>query len=189
MTRGPFGTQDTWRRQHSRHPHALAPLRELLGGFVQLRGALPDGRGRVPFRLRKETHTNAPPTRYLKRRHSPHQAHKGQENGVGSARAGHSAGGCPPPPGPGAVDATFSKPRTHRKTTSDHQATRTWKAHAPNNGYCLRGVTDTETSMLPVNPEAQCAFKDLMTHGVLQFALRIAFRCVLHRCNSQDIHC
>ena len=74
-------------------------------------------------------------------------------------------------------------------TTSSHQLSSSRKAHAPNTGGCLRGVTDTETSMLPVNPEAQCAFKDLMAHGVLQFALRIAFRCVLHRCNSQDIHC
>ena len=38
-------------------------------------------------------------------------------------------------------------------------------------------------------PEAQCAFKSLMIHEVLQFALRIAFRCVLHRCGSLDIHC
>ena len=38
-------------------------------------------------------------------------------------------------------------------------------------------------------PEVQCAFKILMIHEVLQFALRIAFRCVLHRCGSQDIHC
>ena len=38
-------------------------------------------------------------------------------------------------------------------------------------------------------PEAQHAFKDLMIHWVLQFALRIAFRCVLHRCESQDIRC
>ena len=38
-------------------------------------------------------------------------------------------------------------------------------------------------------PEAQYAFKDLMIHWVLQFALRIAFRCVLHRCGNQDIHC
>ena len=37
--------------------------------------------------------------------------------------------------------------------------------------------------------EAQCAFKSLMIHEVLQFALRIAFRCVLHRCGIQDIHC
>ncbi|KAL7544153.1 hypothetical protein ACHAWF_017562 [Thalassiosira exigua] len=38
-------------------------------------------------------------------------------------------------------------------------------------------------------PKAQCAFKILMIHEVLQFALRIAFRCVLHRCGIQDIHC
>ena len=37
-------------------------------------------------------------------------------------------------------------------------------------------------------PEAQCAFKILMIHEVLQFALRIAFRCVLHRCGNLDIH-
>ena len=28
-----------------------------------------------------------------------------------------------------------------------------------------------------------------MTHWILQFAWRIAFRCVLHRCGSQDIRC
>ena len=32
------------------------------------------------------------------------------------------------------------------------------------------------------------AFENLMTRGILQFALRIAFRCVLHRCENQDIH-
>ena len=37
--------------------------------------------------------------------------------------------------------------------------------------------------------EAQDAFKDSMIHGILQFTLRIAFRCVLHRCESQEIHC
>jgi hypothetical protein len=36
---------------------------------------------------------------------------------------------------------------------------------------------------------AQYAFKDSMIHGILQFTLRIAFRCVLHRCGSQDIRC
>jgi hypothetical protein len=35
----------------------------------------------------------------------------------------------------------------------------------------------------------QYAFKDSMVHGILQFTLRIAFRCVLHRCESQDIRC
>ena len=38
-------------------------------------------------------------------------------------------------------------------------------------------------------PQAQCAFKDSMVHGILQFTLRIAFRCVLHRYGSQDIRC
>ena len=38
-------------------------------------------------------------------------------------------------------------------------------------------------------PRAQFAFKDSMIHGILQFTLRIAFRCVLHRCKSQDIRC
>ena len=38
-------------------------------------------------------------------------------------------------------------------------------------------------------PGAQCAFKDLMIHWILQFALRIAFRCVLHRWGNQDIRC
>jgi hypothetical protein len=36
--------------------------------------------------------------------------------------------------------------------------------------------------------QAPFAFKVLMIHWILQFALRIAFRCVLHRCESQDIH-
>ena len=39
------------------------------------------------------------------------------------------------------------------------------------------------------NHGAQCAFKILMIHEVLQFALRIAFCCVLYRCGIQDIHC
>ena len=38
-------------------------------------------------------------------------------------------------------------------------------------------------------PRAQFAFKHSMIHGILQFTLRIAFRCVLHRCKSQDIRC
>ncbi len=35
---------------------------------------------------------------------------------------------------------------------------------------------------------AQYAFKNSMTRVDLQFALRLAFRCVLHRCQSQEIH-
>jgi hypothetical protein len=36
---------------------------------------------------------------------------------------------------------------------------------------------------------AQYAFKNLMIHKALQFALRITFRCVLHRCGNLDIRC
>ena len=35
----------------------------------------------------------------------------------------------------------------------------------------------------------QGAFKDSMIHEILQFTSRIAFRCVLHRCESQEIRC
>lgn len=37
-------------------------------------------------------------------------------------------------------------------------------------------------------PPAPVAFKDLMIRGILQFALRIAFCCALHRYGNQDIH-
>ena len=54
----------------------------------------------------------------------------------------------------------------------------------------LSGVQEhSDKHALGSNPKAQCAFKVLMIHEVLQFALRIAFRCVLHRCGIQDIHC
>lgn len=36
---------------------------------------------------------------------------------------------------------------------------------------------------------AQLAFKNSMVHGILQFTPSIAFRYVLHRCESQDIRC
>ena len=50
------------------------------------------------------------------------------------------------------------------------------------------GVNRHSNKHAPRNiPEAQDAFKVLMIHWILQFALRIAFRCVLHRCGSQDI--
>lgn len=45
------------------------------------------------------------------------------------------------------------------------------------------------TGMVPLLPGSQCAFKYLMTHKVLQFALHITIRYVLHQCGSQDIHC
>ncbi len=48
---------------------------------------------------------------------------------------------------------------------------------------------DALAEMPLVKPRAQLAFKDSMIRGILQFTLRIAFRCVLHRCRSQDIRC
>lgn len=49
--------------------------------------------------------------------------------------------------------------------------------------------TDTQRGILVLRAQVPYAFKDWMIRGVLQFALRIAFRCVLHRCENQDIHC
>ena len=45
-----------------------------------------------------------------------------------------------------------------------------------------------QTCLWP-KPGAQVAFKDSMVHGILQFTLRIAFRCVLRRYGSLDIRC
>ena len=42
---------------------------------------------------------------------------------------------------------------------------------------------------LAQRPRAQLAFKDSMVHGILQFTPSIAFRYVLHRCESRDIRC
>ncbi len=51
------------------------------------------------------------------------------------------------------------------------------------------GRGDALAEMPSDEPRAQLAFKDSMIRGILQFTLRIAFRCVLHRCKSQDIRC
>ena len=72
--------------------------------------------------------------------------------------------------------------------------------HGPHTTYEVRvhGRTNTkrdgggaptlrQTCRWP-KPLAQGAFKTSMVH-ILQFTLRIAFRCVLHRYGSQDIRC
>jgi hypothetical protein len=41
----------------------------------------------------------------------------------------------------------------------------------------------------PEYQRAQCAFKNSMIHKILQFTLHIAFCCVLHRCENQEIRC
>ena len=79
------------------------------------------------------------------------------------------------------VTAYFS--RALFRTVRDHNQTR------PPNRVRSSGVHEHLTRHATGHvPEAQCAFKILMIHEVLQFALRIAFRCVLHRCGSLDIH-
>lgn len=52
-----------------------------------------------------------------------------------------------------------------------------------------RLFTDTDTGILRMCYEVQYAFKISMTHLIMQFALRIAVRSVLHRWLSLDIHC
>ena len=46
----------------------------------------------------------------------------------------------------------------------------------------------TQTNLLFLFRIVQFAFKVLMIHWILQFTLIIAFRCVLHRYESQEIH-
>ncbi|KAJ0969761.1 hypothetical protein J5N97_022638 [Dioscorea zingiberensis] len=60
-------------------------------------------------------------------------------------------------------------------------------------GRCRRGATRSRDAQAGVpsagRPRAQLAFKDSMVHGILQFTPSIAFRYVLHRCESRDIRC
>ena len=58
-----------------------------------------------------------------------------------------------------------------------------------NNKRRKEGVSILKQACSPECQGAQGAFKDSMIHGILQFTLRIAFRCVLHRCESQEIRC
>lgn len=53
----------------------------------------------------------------------------------------------------------------------------------------FEGETTLKQACPPEYQRAQCAFKDSMIHEYLQFILRIAFRCVLHRCENQEIRC
>ena len=52
--------------------------------------------------------------------------------------------------------------------------------------YKIFIIYHTPTNILP--KEVPYAFKNSMSHRVLQFALLIALSCVLHRFKSQDIH-
>ncbi|KAH6556082.1 hypothetical protein KP509_14G098900 [Ceratopteris richardii] len=69
----------------------------------------------------------------------------------------------------------FSRPSHHARTAR--------------RGGRRGGRVDAQADMPLDEPRAQVAFKNSMIRGILQFTLRIAFRCVLHRCKSQDIRC
>lgn len=57
-------------------------------------------------------------------------------------------------------------------------------------GFCGATVRDTQADVPSAGwPGAQLAFKDSMIRGILQFTPSIAFRYVLHRCESRDIRC
>lgn len=99
----------------------------------------------------------------------------------------------------------FSRPRRHNRPTDAAHAgeagrgtcarTATSAVRGPRSaaweeeGAWRGGRVDAQADMPLDEPRAQVAFKDSMIRGILQFTLRIAFRCVLHRCKSQDIRC
>lgn len=103
----------------------------------------------------------------------------------------------------------FSRPRRHdhptdatpntymggggeRKVRSDghlRRASPSLNRFGRRRGAWRGGRVDAQADMPLDEPRAQVAFKDSMIRGILQFTLRIAFRCVLHRCKSQDIRC
>ena len=65
-------------------------------------------------------------------------------------------------------------------------------AHPTRNGMGFGGATvcDAQADVPSAGwLRAQLAFKDSMVHGILQFTPSIAFRYVLHRCESRDIRC
>ena len=81
----------------------------------------------------------------------------------------------------GAATAFRARPRGHGGPAG---------GRAPITQAGLEGFAMTLGQACPPECQgAQCAFKDSMIHGILQFTLLIAFRCVLHRCRSQEIHC
>ena len=77
-----------------------------------------------------------------------------------------------------------------RATSNKRPAT--FKIQTPFHLTRNRWVEEFMTLKQTCSPEyqgAQGAFKDSMIHWILQFTLLITFRCVLHRCESQEIRC
>ena len=126
---------------------------------AQKRPAVRVGPTMAPATQDLKTHVSASTESFVAFASVPSQAQNGKPMNLNGARHGASHRHSP----------------THRRGTGPQQ----W----------LSGVQGhSDKHALGHYPKAQCAFKILMIHEVLQFALRIAFRCVLHRCGSQDIH-
>ena len=63
-------------------------------------------------------------------------------------------------------------------------------SYVPTKGWEGATMCDTQADVPSARRLwAQLAFKDSMVHGILQFTPSIAFRYVLHRCESRDIRC
>lgn len=130
-----------------------------------------------------------------------------------NGRAGAAELGATLPPGagrrarrPGSDEALASQPPTAvsapRRGSECFSAGRARGAHgrpvsAPRDAAAGWGrapggstVRDAQAGVPSAGwPRAQLAFKDSMVHGILQFTPSIAFRYVLHRCESRDIRC
>ncbi|XXG87993.1 hypothetical protein AAC387_Pa12g0276 [Persea americana] len=77
-------------------------------------------------------------------------------------------------------------PRARAQTASLRSPGAAWECR----GGGGDGWRDAQASVPSAEwPRAQLAFKDSMVHGILQFTPSIAFRYVLHRCESRDIRC
>jgi hypothetical protein len=83
----------------------------------------------------------------------------------------------------------FSRPGHWRTPELPPSAGTATFTQPPQSGGSVGFRGDALAEMPEGKPRAQLAFKDSMIRGILQFTLRIAFRCVLHRCRSQDIRC
>ncbi|CAN6969176.1 unnamed protein product [Brassica oleracea var. botrytis] len=83
---------------------------------------------------------------------------------------------------PGILSSDFGQPRavTHGRPASVRYPREDWRTT----------ICDTQADVPSARRlGAQLAFKDSMVHGILQFTPSIAFRYVLHRCESRDIRC
>jgi hypothetical protein len=91
--------------------------------------------------------------------------------------------------GGGQIPSISADPAIGGRQSSPHPPGRPLSLNPPKSGGSVGFRGDALAEMPEGKPRAQLAFKDSMIRGILQFTLRIAFRCVLHRCRSQDIRC